>query len=214
LRTKPTDAQLLDRWAEGDTAACRILLDRHFEGLARFFRNKVSAGVEDLIQQTLMTCVRRREALRDRASFRAYLYTVARRLVHEHCRKLRREHERFDPLQSSVADLRTSPSQFASRREEHRLLLMALQTLPLDLQITLELRYWEQLSGPELADVLGVPEGTVRSRIRRGTALLRDALARLGTQDLCAETSLADFQAWAAGIREHVGPSQRNVGDS
>ena len=199
-----TDAQLLDRWAAGDTAACRLLLDRYFEGLARFFRNKVSCGVEDLIQQTLMTCVRRRDALRDRASFRAYLYTVARRLVHDHCRRLRREHERFDPMLSSVADLRTSPSQFASRREEHRMLLTALQTLPLDLQIALELRYWEQLSGPELADVLGIPEGTVRSRIRRGTAQLRAVLEGLGAADLSDESSLADFDAWAGEVRDQM----------
>lgn len=209
-----SDAELLDRWAEGDTAACRILLDRYFDGLARFFRNKVSSGIEDLIQQTLMTCVRRREALRDRASFRAYLYTVARRLVHEHCRKMRREAERFDPLESSVADLRTSPSQFASRRQEHHLLLLALQTLPIDLQITLELRYWEQLTGPELAEVLGVPEGTVRSRIRRGTSLLKAAVERLGASGAVLDASVVNFEAWANEVREQLQESAQERHES
>ncbi|MEM7156277.1 MAG: sigma-70 family RNA polymerase sigma factor [Myxococcota bacterium] len=202
--SRPSDADLLDRWADGDTSAARILLDRYFDGLARFFRSKISTGVEDLIQQTLMTCVRRRDALRERASFRAYLYTVARRLVHEHCTKLQRDRTRFDPLHSSIVDLERSPSQIAAQKQEQRLLLTALRQIPVDLQIALELRFWEQLSGPELAEVLGIPEGTVRSRIRRGTELLRKRLELLGAADLDMESSQADFEGWARELRERT----------
>ena len=55
----------------------------------------------------------------------------------------------------------------AAQHEEQRLLLEALRRIPLDLQIAIELHYWEGMSGPDLAQVLDIPEGTVRSRLRR-----------------------------------------------
>lgn len=210
--TTPSDAELLERWANGDRAAVRTLFDRYFDSLARFFRSKISSGVEDLIQQTLMICIRRKDSLRDRTSFRAYLFTVARHLVHEHCHKLLRDQTRFDPLQSSIMDIEHSPSRIAASKQEHRRLLTALRQIPIDLQIALELRYWEQLSGPELAEVLDIPEGTVRSRIRRGTEILRKRLQALRADDVDMETSRDDFERWARDMRGHLGtpPDKKN----
>ena len=51
-----------------------------------------------------------------------------------------------------------------------------------ELQVALELHYWEDLSGPELAAVLEIPEGTVRSRLRRGRELLQEAFARVAAE--------------------------------
>jgi RNA polymerase sigma-70 factor (ECF subfamily) len=59
------------------------------------------------------------------------------------------------------------------------LLELALQHIPVDQQIALELSYWEELSAPEMARVLGVPENTVYSRIRRAKSHLKEALERL-----------------------------------
>jgi len=61
--------------------------------------------------------------------------------------------------------------------EEERALLGALRGLPLELQVLLELHYWEDLSTSELAGVLEIPQGTVKTRIRRARELLESALA-------------------------------------
>ena len=53
------DGTLLEAWAAGDRAAGATLLERHHQILYRFFRNKVSSGVEDLMQQTMLACTRR-----------------------------------------------------------------------------------------------------------------------------------------------------------
>ena len=56
----------------------------------------------------------------------------------------------------------------------------ALRRIPLELQVALELYYWEGMAGPELAAALDLPEGTVRTRLRRGRQLVREQLTELG----------------------------------
>jgi RNA polymerase sigma factor (sigma-70 family) len=53
---------------------------------------------------------------------------------------------------------------------------VALHSLPLDLQLLFEGRYLEDLSGAELAEIFGIPEGTVRSRLSRARRLLNEAI--------------------------------------
>jgi len=192
-----TDADLLDRWGSGDDRAASELIDRHTGRLRRFFHTKTDAEVDDLIQQTLLTCLQARAKIPNAASFRAYMFTVARNVLYNHYRKNRRMRERFDPLETSFADLHASPSQVIYTKEWKSRLMAALRTLPVDLQVALELRFWEQLSGPELAEVLDVPEGTVRSRLRRGMTLLRAALGGQEISESDFEASSPDFERWA-----------------
>lgn len=199
-----TDAELLDRWGEGDAAAAEALLDRYFEGICRFFRNKVGGDVDDLIQQTFTICVQTRHRLRDNASFRAYLYTVARNELYAHFRRLKKQRENFDPSVTAVQDIDPSPSQVVAKGQDQRLLLTALRRIPLELQLALELRYWEGLTGPELANVLDIPEGTVRSRLRRGIQALREQLATITGTDAPLDESITNFDAWASKIRARL----------
>jgi RNA polymerase sigma factor (sigma-70 family) len=69
-----------------------------------------------------------------------------------------------------------------AQREDERLLSLALQHVPVDQQIALELTYWEGLSAPEIARVLRIPENTVYSRLRRAKDHLRRALEVLSDQ--------------------------------
>ena len=65
----------------------------------------------------------------------------------------------------------------AARRAEQRVLVMALQRIPVELQILLELFYWEGLSIAELAEVVEIPVGTVKTRMRLAVTKLRAAVA-------------------------------------
>ena len=172
------DHQLLDRWRAGDNQAGSHLVKRHFASLQRFFSSKVSSQHDDLIQQTFMACVESKDAFRGDASFRAYLFGLARFQLLTHYRKSYRD-GRIDFTTSSVRDLGTSPTGELARREELKLLELALQQVPIDQQIALELTYTEGLAAPEVARVLGIPENTVYSRLRRAKAHLREALDRL-----------------------------------
>jgi RNA polymerase sigma-70 factor (ECF subfamily) len=95
-----------------------------------------------------------------------------------HYRKEYRTRE-IDFTTTSVCDLGTSPSGALVRREESELLGRAMQLLPIDHQIALELTYWEGLTAKEVAEVLGVAENTVYSRLHRAREHVREALGRM-----------------------------------
>lgn len=166
-----SEAELLDRWRDGDEAAGAELLERSFERLYRFFRGKTDADVRDLIQQTLLRCVADRDRFRGEARFSTFVFAIARIVLLEHLRARRRQ---FDSLQTSAIDVCPSLSEVVSSSELRGRLYDALRRIPIDLQTIVELHYWEGLSGPQLAEVLEIPEGTVRSRLRRA----KEALAR------------------------------------
>jgi RNA polymerase sigma-70 factor (ECF subfamily) len=112
-------------------------------------------------------------------------------------------------MRTSVHELAPSPSHELRHRDERQHLLEALRRLPLDLQVVLELHYWEGLRGPELAEVLEIPEGTVRSRLRLGRDRLRRCLAELEGQRRASGDPgdpAADLEAWADALRERAGP--------
>lgn len=173
------DLELLAAWRGGDLSAGSALVKRHFDALARFFSNKARGHEDDLIQQTFMACVESRDAFRGDASFRAYLFGLARFQLLTHYRKLHRGWGNVDFTSRSVRDLGTSPTEAMARRQERQLLEFALQQIPVDQQIALELTYWEGMSASEVAEALGIPENTVYSRVRRAREHLRDALAQL-----------------------------------
>jgi len=174
----PSDLDLFMRWRAGDNGAGSELIKRHFAALHRFFATKAHGHEEDLIQITFVACVEARDAFRCESSFRTYLFKLARFQLFTHYRKVYRR-SGIDFTTTSLCDLGTSPSGALLRREERELLTLALQNVPVDQQIALELTYWEDLAAPEIASVLGIPENTVYTRLHRAKRHLRDALERL-----------------------------------
>jgi len=201
------DAALLDAWRGGDRGAGERLFERHFDAIYRFFERKGLADVGDLVQRTFLGCIEARDRFRGGASFRTFLYAIAR---HELFGFFRGRKKEIDFGVSSLADLAPGPSTIARTRDLNELLLAALRVIPLDLQLALELRFWEGLSGPELADALEVPEGTVRSRLRRALEALREALRghEAGAKLLASLPADADdaFDAWADRLRAELRP--------
>jgi len=189
-----TDTELLAAWRDGDRDAGDELLRRYFDPVCRFFRGKLGDDVEDLIQRTFLDCVESRDRVRE-DGFRAYLFTVARNRLFDHLRAAQRRPERVDISLRSVEDLGTSPSTKLARTEHERLLVRALRAIPLDYQIALELAYWEQLSGREIAAVLGIAENTVRSRMSRARAALREQLEQLAASPELSDSTLQSFDA-------------------
>ena len=148
----------------------------------RFFRNKVGAEREDLVQQTFLGCIEAHARYKGDASFKTFLLAIARNQLFKHFSKQRLG--AFDFELASVHDPNTSPSDLVARREDQRLLAEALRRVPLDSQIVLELAYWEDFDGKELARVLEVPLNTAYSRLRRAKLAVRRRLAELAAEDV------------------------------
>lgn len=170
------DVDLLERWRGGNKAAGDALVKSCLPILYRFFANKVSSDVDDLVQQTVAALAAARDQFENRSSFRSYLLSIARYQLYEYirCRNRSNTHLEYDTV--TAYDLSPSPSTMAVARAEQQMLLEALRRIPLNLQIALELHYWEELSGPELADALGIPLDTAYSRVRKARELVKKQL--------------------------------------
>ncbi len=174
-----TDFELLTGWRDGDKAAGSALFERHFESLRRFFRTKAPINeVEDLVQRTLLACLESVTNFRAEAQFRTYLFTIARRELYDFIERRTRDKigKGLDETVSSIRDLGISPSRAALASQEQALVAEAMSNLAVDFQVTLELYYWEQIRGPELAQILGIAPATVRTRLHRARTALREAL--------------------------------------
>jgi RNA polymerase sigma-70 factor (ECF subfamily) len=182
-RTVAEDLELLLAWREGDAESGDQLLRRYFEPLCRFFRSKLDDDVDDLIQRTLLACLEQRERFRGEASFRSYVFAIARNHLYMHLRKRYRGPEIQDMSLSSLADLATTPTSRIAKDAQADLLMRAMDRLPMDQRIALELSYWEGMTGPEVANVLGIKSNTVRSRLARARDALRAEVASLTRAD-------------------------------
>lgn len=202
------DMELLHAWREGDEHAGRELFARHFDSVFRFFRNKVDGVAEDLTQQTFLGCLKGREKFRGDASFRTYVFSIARKRLYTHYRDRRRQGSELVFDQVSVADLaRPSPTALLAEREEQRMLLRALRQLPVDMQIALELHYWEDLKVREIAEILDVPSGTIKRRLQRARQQLERHLQSLSESPELLKSTLDNFSFWAGDLRKQLARS-------
>lgn len=201
------DRELLDAWRGGDGDAGEALFERYYRSVACFFRSKAGEDAGDLLQRTFLTLVENRTRMREDSTFNCYLFGIARNVLYEYYRVSRRRRDRFEPETTSVEDLAPGASALLAQRQETQLLLQALRRIPVELQIILELYYWEHMTAKEIADVLEMPEGTARTRIRRAKRLLEEKLAEVAQSPALLESTLSDLDSWAAQLRAALKPT-------
>ena len=198
------ELELARRWREGDAQAGGALFERYYDSIECFFRNKVNSGIEDLIQKTFLAAVESRDRFRGASTYKTYLFGVAYNVLRDHYRAARREREQLDFSTHSVADLAPGASTLLRGLEQRAELLTALRSIPLEFQVVLELYYWEQLESRRIAEVLGIPHGTARSRIRLGKEKLVAALERQVHDPTRLDDTLDKLDEWARGLREQL----------
>jgi RNA polymerase sigma factor (sigma-70 family) len=197
-----SDLELLERWQAGDATAGEVLFERYFDAVVRFFRNKAD-DADDLVQKTFLGCVRGQQRFRGDSSFRTYLFVVAHNVLKNHYRG-RRLGTSIDFGVSSVFELAPSPSQVVAKQRAQQQLLEGLRRIPLELQVALELHYWEGLSATEIGRVLEMPAGTVKTRLRRGKQLVREHMDAVAGQAERRCATEADLEKWARSVRDEL----------
>jgi len=171
------DAQLLAAWSEGDRTAGARFIQRFFDPVTRFFTTKAGPHADDLTQQTFLRCSEAASRWRRQSSAKAFLFGIARNVLYEHIRRQSAHRGRvIDFTTSALVDLLPGVETQVSKDADRRLVIAAMQAIPLELQMVLELYYWEEMSVGQLAEMLKVPSGTVKSRLHRARRLLREAL--------------------------------------
>jgi RNA polymerase sigma-70 factor (ECF subfamily) len=201
----PNDAELLEHWHLGDKSAGAALFERYFAMIERFFLNKAPDHVDDLVQETFLGCLKSHDQVKDSGKFRSYLFAIAFRVLGTHLRKLYRERGNIDLSEISIHDLAPSQRSLIAHREEQRLLLEALRNIPVEHQVLLELHYWESMTTDEIAEVLGMPVGTVRGRLQRARKLLEQAMEQLAESPALLESTRTRLDDWVKDCRRHLG---------
>jgi RNA polymerase sigma factor (sigma-70 family) len=191
------DFELLDRWRGGDRDAGHALFERHFAGLYGFFRYKCGQDADDLVQRTMLACVAAKDRFRKHASFRTFLFAIARYELYHHLKAQRRDGQRLDFSVTSIAELEPTPRSRLIRDADRRRVVEALRRLPVDQQILLELHYWQELDVEALAEILEITPGATRVRLHRARRKLRELLA-LRDEDAAARLLISTADPRAA----------------
>ena len=173
-----------------------VIFDRHGSTLLRFLARRVDpAEAEDLLGEVFRIAFERRSAFeRDRDSARPWLYGIAANLVAKHYRseaRRLRAMARASALRASAARLLDDdPAERAVASADAGALwprvVDAIGALPEAERQVLLLFAWEELSYEEIAQALGVPAGTVRSRLSRGRARLASLTRDTSPASHCA----------------------------
>jgi RNA polymerase sigma factor (sigma-70 family) len=197
------EADLYRAWVAGDRNAGARLIERALPSVSRFFANKVLATAEheDLVAMTFERCAKSLGGWRGAGSFRAYVLGIALNVLRD---ELRRRAPPGPLGTASFAACGPSPSAALAERDEQRLLLAGLRAIPIEYQTVLELQLFEDLSRDECAALLGVPPGTVASRVRRARELLAAAVEQLAGTLTLAESTISGIDVWARSVRERL----------
>jgi RNA polymerase sigma-70 factor (ECF subfamily) len=182
------DAELAARVAAGDGAAFELLMRRYNRRLYRIARSVLrdAADAEDALQEAYLAAYRAIGAYRGEASLATWLS----RIVLNHCLARRRRDQRRDDIVSIVPESAATqaeagleldfdtPDRAMVRAELRELLERKVEELPESFRTVFMMRCVEELSVEETAQLLDIPEATVRSRHFRARSLLRASLAQ------------------------------------
>jgi RNA polymerase sigma factor (sigma-70 family) len=170
-----SDEELLEAIADGDEAALGTLYDRFGRiayGVAlRVLRDQALA--EDAVQEAFLAIWRSADSYRrERAKPSAWLLTLVHRRAVDLVR--REDRRRAEPLGEAPEDVAAAVPEEVQLRERRAAVQSALRSLPEDQRQALELAYYGGYTQSELATHLGVPLGTVKSRMFAGLTRLRE----------------------------------------
>lgn len=173
----PTDAELIAASAR-EPEAFTQLFERHWRALFRFCQGRAGAAGEDIAAETFRVAFDRRWRYDARyGDARAWLFGIATNLLRDHFRTSRYEQRKLarsaalEALGQGEGDLNELERQMLGPQ-----LAAALQGLPVGDRDALLLLAWADLDYEQIAQALGIPIGTVRSRIHRARQRVRDHL--------------------------------------
>jgi RNA polymerase sigma-70 factor, ECF subfamily len=178
-KSKPSDAELLERYATGDEDAFAEIIARYKDGLYAFLRRFLNQQdlIEDVFQETFLQLFSSRDSFDTTRSLRPWLFTIAINKARDALRKQQRTAATSLGTLSESADMsisdavntltsfETTPYDDVEKSETAERVRQVIAGMPESLREILVLAYFEQFSYKQMADMLGIPIGTVKSRL-------------------------------------------------
>ena len=180
----PTDEHLLQAYLDGDAASFELLVRRYAQELYQFSLRFThdSAAAEDVVQETFLQVHTAAEQFDPARRFKPWLFTIAANKARDYLRRRERRREasfelpvngigdagqRFIELFASEG---TPPHEDLALEEKRRLVRSVVETMPARLCETLVLAYYHRFPYKEIAEIVGIPLGTVKSRLHAAVA--------------------------------------------
>jgi RNA polymerase sigma-70 factor (ECF subfamily) len=160
---------------QGDTAALAKLLQEHYPFVVKYLI-KITFDphwAEDLAQETMLKCIRKIKLYNGQSKFSSWLITIATRLHIDHLRKRQRESN----WQDEEVNLRKIKFHAAHLDDDWPTILDALGAVSPNVRTAIILKHYYGYSLEEIAEMMDVPTGTIKSRIHNGIRIIRKELA-------------------------------------
>ncbi len=189
LLNQMSDEDLMEQFQAGTVEAFNLLVGRYSERLMRYLYGFLGdvKRCEDLLQETFLRVHRNRHSYQRIAKFSTWLYTIAGNLARSEYRK--RKRRRMYSLQSvnrdneeyelEIPDETFLPDRHAESMIQDAYIQQALHEIPNSFREVVVLRDIQQLAYEEIAEITGLPMGTVKSRINRGRTKLQALLKEI-----------------------------------
>ncbi len=188
--SSPSDEELIARAVSGDDGAFAALVRRHtdlvYTVVLRVVGNEADA--DDVTQEAFVRAHRALGRFRGDSKFSSWLYRIAvnRALTHLQKKKRRGTSVELDEspyVEAAVAGERVvDPESFVLNEEMRRQVREAVEALPPRYRAVVTLFYLEERSYKEVAEILGIPLGTLKTHLHRSRALLKEILVSRGTE--------------------------------
>jgi len=189
----PSDEDLMAALGAGDTDSLGVLVARWERPLYCFTYRLLTRpeDARDVCQETFLRVLKKAHRFRKGARFSTWMYQIALNLCRDHMRKKKRWSvllaDAPSSLDGNTQDLdrfasSQDPSDDVERREKREVMSRALRQIPPEQREVLILKEFEGLRFREIAEILGCPESTVKSRMYYGLSGLRTVLAREGVR--------------------------------
>ena len=172
------DNDAIQRVLKGDLSSFRVLVERYQGPLFCLLRNILPdvSECEDVAQETFLRAYQKFSSLREAGSFRAWTNRIAFRLALNRQREIRRRLVRDDSWHAAGTAETANESQGAEQQFLLARLRHEIAMLPEKLRQVLQLSIVEDMDAADVALVLGIPPGTVRSRLHAARKLLLEAM--------------------------------------
>ena len=183
--SKIADAKLVEQTLGGNREAFRQLVDKYMKlpiSVAYGLTSDPEAS-RDIAQETFLDAHRQLSSLKNPEKFSSWIYGIARRKSIYWIRKERRTSERFtadtQEIGKYLADDKMSPLQELTHREQKKIILETLESLPEKFREVLVLRYLDDKSYIEISEAMGLTLANVDKRLSRAKAMLKEKLSRI-----------------------------------
>jgi RNA polymerase sigma-70 factor (ECF subfamily) len=171
-----TDFDLVERWKAGEQRAATLLVERHADAVARFVASVGGRGeVDEVVQDTFVRAFGSLDGFRGESAFRTWLFTIARRLVIDRRRSVRRRGEQVEVKDTDVRTEYDALDAVVAEETEGRMRAALGRLTPTQREV-FTLRVGEGLSYREIADAAGTTEGAARVHYHNAMRAIKEFL--------------------------------------